>query len=117
LLITELDEKDPGLQHLTGEVTAADVVKASVMKEATDNELVEPREELLSAARDSTDAVINYVGSSTNQKFQAYYEHLRTVREILIKERQQRSVHTVLDSFFKPALSRSKTRISKSIDE
>jgi len=54
------------------------------MNEATDNELDEPREELLSAARDGTDAVINYVGSSTNQKLQAYYKHLRTVREILI---------------------------------
>ena len=85
MLITELDERDPGLQHLTGEVIAADVVKASVMKEATDKELDEPREELLTSARDGTDAVINYVGSSTNKKLQAYYKHLRNVREILIK--------------------------------
>jgi len=56
------------------------------MKEATDNELDEPQEELLCAARDGIDAVINYVGSSTNQKLQPYYKHLRTVREILIKE-------------------------------
>jgi hypothetical protein len=42
LLITELDEGDPGLQHLTGEAIAADVFKASVMKQATDNELDEP---------------------------------------------------------------------------
>jgi hypothetical protein len=35
---------------------------------------------------------------------QEYYEHLRTVREIPIKEQQQRSVQTKLDSFFKPAL-------------
>jgi hypothetical protein len=34
---------------------------------------------------------------------------LFTVREILIKEQQQRSVHTKLDSFFNPALLRSKT--------
>jgi hypothetical protein len=117
LLITELDEGDPGLQYLTGEVTAAGVVKASVMKEATDNELDKPREEVLSSTRDGTDAVINYVGSSTNQESQAYYKHPRTVRVILIKEQQQRSVHTVLDSFFKPALSCSKTRTSESIDE
>jgi hypothetical protein len=38
-----------------------------------------------------------------------YYEHLKTVREILIKEQQQRSVQTQLDSFFKPALLPSKT--------
>jgi hypothetical protein len=42
LFITELDEGDPRLQHLTGEVIAADV-KASVMKEATDKEQDEPR--------------------------------------------------------------------------
>jgi hypothetical protein len=83
LLITELDEGDPGLQHLRGEVIAADVVKASVMKEVTDKELDEPQEELLSSARNGTDAVIYYVGSSTNEKLQAYYKHLRTVREIL----------------------------------
>lgn len=116
MLITELDEGDPGLQHLTGEVIAADV-KASVMKEAIDKELDEPQEELLSSARDGIDAIINYVGSSTNKKLQAYYKHLRTVREILIKEQKQRSVHTVLDSFFKLALSCSKTRTFESIDE
>jgi hypothetical protein len=75
------------------------------MKEATDKELDAPREELLSSAGDGIDAVINYAGSSTNKKLQAYYKHLRTVREILIKEQQQRSVHTVTDSFFKLALS------------
>jgi hypothetical protein len=46
---------------------------------------------------------------------QAYYKHLRTVREILIKEQQKRSVHTVLE--LQTALSRSKTRTSESIDE
>jgi hypothetical protein len=42
-----------------------------------------------------------------------------TAREILIKEQQQRSVHTKLDSFFKPALLRSKTSTTygSSIDE
>jgi hypothetical protein len=36
--------------------------------------------------------------------FALKFQHLRTVREILIKELQQRSVQTKLDSFFKPAL-------------
>jgi Mg2+ and Co2+ transporter CorA len=36
------------------------------------------------------------------------FEHIRTMRDILIKERQQRSVQTKLDSFFKPALLHSK---------
>jgi hypothetical protein len=42
-------------------------------------------------------------------QLQDCYEHLRNVREILIKEQQQRSVQTKLDSFFKSALLRSKT--------
>jgi len=54
-------------------------------------------------------AVINYVVSSTNRELQSCYKHLRTVREILIKEQQQRSVQTELNSFFKPALFCSKT--------
>jgi hypothetical protein len=52
---------------------------------------------------------INFVDSSTNQKLQKYYEHLRTVREIIINEQQQRSVQKKLDNFFKPALLGSKT--------
>jgi hypothetical protein len=43
------------------------------------------------------DVIINYVNSSTNQKLQEYYERLRTVRDVLIKEQQQRSVQTKLE--------------------
>jgi hypothetical protein len=42
------------------------------------------KKKLLSSAIYGIEAVINYVDSSTNQKLQEYYEHLRTVREILI---------------------------------
>jgi len=76
--------------HLTKEEIAADV-KASAMKEGPDNELDEPqsstiKKKLLSSSRDGSDAVINYVGSSTNHELQDYYEQLRSVREILITE-------------------------------
>jgi hypothetical protein len=60
---------------------------------------------------------INYVDPSTNKKLQECYEHLRTVREILINEQQQRSVQTKLDRFFKPALLCSKTTSKPPIDE
>jgi hypothetical protein len=78
------------------------VIKDSVMEEESDNELDEIqestiKEKLTSSARDGIDAVINYVDFSTNQKLQECYEHPRTVREILIKEQQQRSVQTKLD--------------------
>jgi hypothetical protein len=79
------------------------------MEEKSNYELDELHEstikkKLFRSAKDGIDAVINYVDSSTNQKLQDYYEHLRTVREILIKGQQQRSVQTDLDSFFKSML-------------
>jgi hypothetical protein len=104
----ELDKGDPGFQLLTEEETA-DVIKYSAMEEESDDELDKLqlptiKRKLLSSARDGIDAVINYVDSSTNKIFQEYYEHLRTVRGILIKEQQQRSVQTKLNSFFEHAL-------------
>jgi hypothetical protein len=94
------------------------------MEEESGNELDELREsrikkKLLSSAKDGIDAVINYVDSSTNQKWQEYYEHLGTVREILIKDQQPRSVQIKPDSFFKPTLLRSETSTTceSSVDE
>ena len=122
MLITEMDERDPEFQQLIEEEIASSVVMASAL-EGSDNELNEPQEftikkKLHSCARYSIDAVISYVGSSTNRELQAYCEHLNTVREILIKGQQQRSVHTKLDGFLKPALLRSKTSTtSTSADE
>jgi len=49
----------------------------------------------LALARDGVDAVINYVGSSTNWEL-----HLRTVREIWIKEQQQRSLQTKCELYY-----------------
>jgi hypothetical protein len=119
-----LDEEDPGFQLLREEEIPADVIKNSATKEESDNKLHELQESAikkkrLSFARDGIDAVINYVDFSTNQKLQEYYEHLRTVREVLIKKQQQRSVQTKLDGSFKPALLRSKTSTNSesSIDE
>jgi hypothetical protein len=84
------------------------------MEEESDKELDELQEFIikkksLSSARDGIHAVMIYVDSSTNQNLQEYYEHLRNVREILIKEQQARSVQAKLDGFCKPALLRSKT--------
>jgi hypothetical protein len=87
------------------------------MDEESDNEPDEPQEstvkmKLLRSTRNCNDAVINFVGSSTNQELQAYYEHLTTVSEILIREQHQRSIHQNLDNFFKPTLLHSKTSTS-----
>jgi hypothetical protein len=57
--------------NLTDEETAADVAKASAMEEGSHNELDEPQDstmdnKLLRSTRDGIDAVMEYVGSSTN---------------------------------------------------
>ena len=95
--------------HLTEEEIPAGVVKASAMDEGSDNELDEPQEttikkKLLSSTRNGNNAVISFVGSSTNQELQAYYAHLRTASEILIIEQHQMSVHQNFDNFFKSTL-------------
>jgi hypothetical protein len=77
--------------HLTEEEIAEDVVRVSAMEEGSNTELDESHEstmkkKLLRSARDGIDAVINYVGSSATRELQACYEHLKTVREFLIKE-------------------------------
>jgi hypothetical protein len=100
----ELGEGDSGGQLLTEEGISADVIKDFTMEEESDNELDElqesPIKNKLSSARDGIDAVIKYVDSSTSTKLQECYEHLRTVREILIKEQQQRYVYTKIDTSF-----------------
>ena len=84
------------------------------MDEGSDNESQESttKMKLLRSTRNCNDAVIKFVGSSTNQELQAYYEHLTTVSEILIREQHQRSVHQNSDNFFKPTLLHSKTSTS-----
>jgi len=57
--------------NLTDKEIAVVVVKASAKEEASHNELDEPHDstmnnKLLSSTRDNIDAVMNYVGSSTN---------------------------------------------------
>jgi hypothetical protein len=103
----ELNEGNPGVQQLTKDDIVADVIKDSAMEDESDNELDELQEftirkKLLSSARDGIDAVISYVDSSTNKKLREYYEHLKTVREILIEEQRQMSVQTKCGGFFKP---------------
>lgn len=79
------------------------------MEERSENELNGSQEltiknQLRNSAIDGISAVMNYVVSLTNQELQVYFEHLRTVRDIFVKEQQQRSVQAKLDSFFKPEL-------------
>jgi len=60
---------------------------------------------LPSSSRDCTDAVVNYLVSSTNRELQEYYANIIiTARKFLIKESQQKSVQTKPNSFFKPEL-------------
>jgi hypothetical protein len=66
----------------------------------------------LLSARDGIAAVSNYVSFSTIRELQAYYEHLKAAREILITDQQQRSFQKKLDSFVKFVILISKTSLN-----
>lgn len=75
------------------------------MEEGSDNELDESllstmKKKFLTCATDGTDAVISYVGFSTNRELQTCYEHLRIAREIIIRQEQKRAVSTELGWLF-----------------
>jgi hypothetical protein len=75
---------------LTEYEIATDAVTADAMELWSDKEQKPTiKKKCLSSAGDGTDAVINNVGSSTNQESQEYYKHF--VRKIPTKEKQQRS--------------------------
>jgi hypothetical protein len=76
--------------HLTEEEISEDVFKVYATEEISDNELDEPQEsaikkKFINSTKDGVDVAMNYVGYSINQEFQAYYVHLRSLREVLIK--------------------------------
>jgi hypothetical protein len=84
------------------------------MEEGSGDELDKPQEstikkKLLSSARGWHWCGDKLRGLFNIQELQAHYKHLRTVREILIKEQQQTSVQTKCDGFSKSALLHSKT--------
>ena len=62
------------------------------------------KNQLRKSAIDGISAVMNCAVSLTNQELQVYFEHLRTVRDIFVKEQQQKSFQAKLVSFFEPEL-------------
>jgi len=65
-----------------------------------DEEEVVPKPKM-SSVRESLDVLINYVDVCDNSTIQCYYEHLRTLRELVIREQYQRRKQLKLDTFFK----------------
>ncbi|KAK4329010.1 hypothetical protein Pmani_000611 [Petrolisthes manimaculis] len=55
----------------------------------------------MSLVRESIDILLNYVDLCDNYNIQGYYEHLRTLRELVIREQHKRGKQTKLDTFFK----------------
>ncbi|KAK4308671.1 hypothetical protein Pmani_019642 [Petrolisthes manimaculis] len=55
----------------------------------------------MSLVRESIDILLNYVDLCDNYNIQGYYEHLRTLRELVIREQHKRGKQTKLDAFFK----------------
>ena len=55
----------------------------------------------MSQVRDYIDTLIQYVDGTNDLDIQGFYEHLRTIRELIIRQQYQRGRQLMLDSFFK----------------
>ena len=66
--------------------------------------------------RDCNDTLIQYVDGTNDRDIQCSYEHLRTLRELIIRRQYQRCKQLKLDSFFnrRPALTAFQTTRSDS---
>ncbi|KAK4328333.1 hypothetical protein Pmani_001254 [Petrolisthes manimaculis] len=78
-----------GVELMAGEGSSSDKVEEVAIK---------PK---LSRVRESLDVLINYVDLCDSSNIQGYYEHLRTLRELVIREQYQRVKQSKLDTFFK----------------
>ena len=54
--------------------------------------------------RDGIDLLLRYVNTRSYREAKAYYNHLRSLREIIIREQYQALSQTRLDKFLKPAV-------------
>ncbi|XP_060846462.1 tigger transposable element-derived protein 7-like [Rhopalosiphum padi] len=101
----EADECDLGYHILTEEeivesVTAAESSETDEydQDEADDNVNPKPK---LGEIKDHLNIVIKYVEDNNNENISAYYEHLRHLRELIIKEINVKERQPKISSFFK----------------
>ncbi|KAG7167541.1 uncharacterized protein LOC121868385 [Homarus americanus] len=102
----EKKEDDPGYQMLSAE-ESADAVRAG---DKEDNTKSSDEDELpvkiprvkLSVVRESLDTILTYIDSTSSPQIQDYYEHLRTLRELIIREQHNAWEQLKMDSSVKP---------------
>lgn len=98
------NESDPGYQILSAEEIAAEVL--AVTEHTSDNddeeEMPPPKKEKLSKVREWIDNLISFVDATENRGIQMHYEHLRILREEIIREQYRGGKQLKIDRFFKP---------------
>ena len=93
---------DPGYHVLSlGEIAEL------VVSESDSNSSSESEEEVVvrpktAEVHDSIDTLLKYDDVTTNRDIQGYCQHLRTLRELIIRGQHQSGKQLKLDSFFKP---------------
>ncbi|XP_050527960.1 tigger transposable element-derived protein 7-like [Daktulosphaira vitifoliae] len=102
----EADEDDMGFRILTEEVIVESVIAAENSEtdeyeqdEVDDSIKSKPK---LGEIKDHLNIVLKYVEDNDDEKISAYYEHLRHLRELLIREINAKGKQQKISSFFKP---------------
>ena len=99
----EENDSDPGYQVFSTEeiaesALACDQAGESSSSDSEDEVVVRP---IMSQVRDCIDTLIQNGDETNDRDIQGFYEHLRTLRELIIRQRYQRGKQLKLDSFFK----------------
>lgn len=99
----EENDADPGYQILSAEEIADSVVNPDPDESSSEGEeeVVAPVRPKMSDVREALDTLITFVDLDSNPEVQAYYEHLRTLREVIIRQQYQRGKQLKLDQYLK----------------
>ncbi|KAK3889625.1 hypothetical protein Pcinc_006390 [Petrolisthes cinctipes] len=98
---TEENESDPGYQVLSMDEIAAEVTEGDKEESSDDDdEELQCKKVKLSTLRSYMDVLIDYTTYSKIKETEAYYNNLRMLRELVIREQHMGGTQTKMDSFF-----------------
>ena len=102
-----LEENDADRGHLILSIgKIADIVTEEARPESSSSESEEeevvPRP-TMAHVRESIDTLPQYINGIKNKQIKGYYYHLRTLRELIIRDQYTNLMQIRLDKFIKPA--------------
>jgi hypothetical protein len=105
------DEGDPGYQIMTEEEITKHISAAAYEEQGSEEEKEEETADTnnLSEVRDALEKVVNFISVTADKEMQPYYQHLRTLREIVICKQQHRFTQLKMDMFLKTASASEST--------